>query len=73
MVREGVCMMFMYCLPGAGQAETVSTSLTAGGQVKGLGVVESDVDNLSVTVTDTSGRQCSNAGLTTLPNGQLGT
>ena len=50
-----------------------SRSVTSsGGQVKSLSVIENDVDELSVTVDDVSGVSCSNATLTTLPNGQLG-
>ena len=50
----------------------MSTSVTTGGQVKSLGVPASDVDHLSVSVTDASGLPCSHASLTTLPDGQLG-
>jgi len=41
--------------------------------MKSLGVVENNIDELSVTVVDPSGSLCSHASLTTLPNGQLGT
>jgi len=49
-----------------------SVTAVSSGQVKSLGVVEPDVEDLSVSVTDPSGSACPNASLTTLPNGQLG-
>jgi len=59
-------------LTGAGLGETVSSSVCYGGHVKSLGVIESNADDLSVSVIDSSGLPLSHASLTTLPNAQLG-
>ena len=65
--------MTVWFVAGVDEAPSRSVTALSGGQVKSLGVVEPDVDQLTVSVTDASGADCPNASLTTLPNGQLGT
>ena len=67
-----VCLSISLCLCAGGYGVSSRSVTSSGGQVKSLNVIESDVDDLSVTVHDMSGVSCNNPTLTTLPNAQLG-